>query len=417
MPDRPLSMCMVTTFYPPYHFGGDAMYIYRLSNELGRRGHDVTVIHCLDAHELIAVRTPSSHGFPNHPNVKVHRLRSAWGSVSPLWTYLVGQPGLKAAALHDIFQRQQFDVTHFHNVSLIGGPGVLRYGNRVKLYTMHEHWLICPMHVLWKNNHELCEQPECLRCTLTFRRPPQLWRYTDLLSRELGQVHQYLSPSQFTKGQHEERGFAYPIRHLPNFLPIWETQVGASEAWPAQPRPYFLFVGRLEKMKGLQTLIEVFRLYTSADLLVAGGGGYEHQLRGQAAGLSNVRFLGNVEPAALHGLYRGALALIVPSLCYETFGMVTLEAFAQRTPAIVRDLGGLPETVSQSGGGFTYRTDRELVRAMESLQSDSALRAQLGERGYQGFVRYWSDEPHLRAYLETIDEISERQGFTQVHTA
>ena len=39
MADRPLSFCMVTTFYPPYHFGGEAMYIYRLSNELAERGH------------------------------------------------------------------------------------------------------------------------------------------------------------------------------------------------------------------------------------------------------------------------------------------------------------------------------------------------------------------------------------------
>ena len=31
MADRPLSFCMVTTFYPPYHFGGEAMYIYRVS--------------------------------------------------------------------------------------------------------------------------------------------------------------------------------------------------------------------------------------------------------------------------------------------------------------------------------------------------------------------------------------------------
>ena len=34
-----LSFCMVTTFYPPYHSGGEAMYIYCLSNELARRGH------------------------------------------------------------------------------------------------------------------------------------------------------------------------------------------------------------------------------------------------------------------------------------------------------------------------------------------------------------------------------------------
>ena len=41
MADPVTSFCMVTTFYPPYHFGGDALYVYRLSNALARRGHHV----------------------------------------------------------------------------------------------------------------------------------------------------------------------------------------------------------------------------------------------------------------------------------------------------------------------------------------------------------------------------------------
>ncbi len=36
MTDRPLRFCMITTFYPPYSFGGDAVYVHRLSNELAR---------------------------------------------------------------------------------------------------------------------------------------------------------------------------------------------------------------------------------------------------------------------------------------------------------------------------------------------------------------------------------------------
>ena len=48
----PRRFCLVTTFYPPYHFGGDGMCVYRLAAALGRRGHEVDVIHSEDAYHL-----------------------------------------------------------------------------------------------------------------------------------------------------------------------------------------------------------------------------------------------------------------------------------------------------------------------------------------------------------------------------
>jgi hypothetical protein len=44
MRDRPLRFCMITIFYPPYNFGGDGVFVHRLSNELARRGHHVRAV-------------------------------------------------------------------------------------------------------------------------------------------------------------------------------------------------------------------------------------------------------------------------------------------------------------------------------------------------------------------------------------
>ena len=74
---------------------------------------------------------------------------------------------------------------HFNNVSLVGGPGVLSTGNGIRIYEAHEHWLVCPSHVLWRHGRELCTGRQCLRCTLNHRRPPQLWRYTGYLEQQL----------------------------------------------------------------------------------------------------------------------------------------------------------------------------------------------------------------------------------------
>jgi len=44
MVDKPLRFCMITTFYPPYNFGGDGAFVHYLSNELSKRGHHVDFI-------------------------------------------------------------------------------------------------------------------------------------------------------------------------------------------------------------------------------------------------------------------------------------------------------------------------------------------------------------------------------------
>jgi glycosyltransferase involved in cell wall biosynthesis len=194
---------------------------------------------------------------------------------------------------------------------------------------------------------------------------------------------------------------------LPNFVPLPET-TPAQQVRPA-PEPYFLYVGRLEKLKGVQTLIPVFARYPAATLLVAGTGSLERQLRMQASSCPNIRFLGQQPPEQVYNLMQGAVALLVPSICLEVFPTVTIEAFSQRTPAIVRDIGGLTEQIDESGGGLVYRTEAELPAAMERLLRDRALRDELAEQGFQAYSRLWTPEAHLQGYFSLIQDLLARR--------
>jgi glycosyltransferase involved in cell wall biosynthesis len=195
------------------------------------------------------------------------------------------------------------------------------------------------------------------------------------------------------------------MRHLPHFVPLAEAS--ASTATPAVSRggrPYFLFVGRLVKLKGVHTLIDAFRDYDAADLLIAGDGADADELKRAAADLEHIRFLGHVSPDRLRPLYAGARAVLVPSLAYETFGFVTLEALAQGAPVIATSHGAVGEFVRASGGGITYENRAGLIAALERLRADQALRDRLSVRGHQAFVERWSESPHLEAYFELIRE-------------
>lgn len=400
-----MRFCMVTTFYPPYHFGGDALYTYRLANALAQRGHQVDVIHDLDSYYLAHPAEPSAQ-FENHPRITLYSLKSRAGFLSPLATQQTGQPFFKSK-IKRLLESNHYDVIHFHNVSLIG-PGAFAYGDSVKLQTLHEHWLLCPLHTLWKFDREVCTHRECFFCTVHGRRPPQLWRYTHFLKDHLKLIDQFISPSRFTREKHSEMGLNLPMTVLPHFLPKYaQTE---EDAGFGHPRPYFLFAGRLVKIKGLQTLFPIFKDYPAADLLVAGEGDYESTLRELARDLPNVKFVGKLSYQDLRRLYRQAIALIVPSLCYEVFGMVLIESFSVKTPVIARDLGGLPEVVSDSNGGLIYRTNQDLVQAMKRLQDDAAFRRQLGENGYAAYTILWSEEPHLIKYFDIIKSAAEHKA-------
>lgn len=401
--NRPLNFLHLTTFYPPYSFGGDAMYLYRLTHALGDAGHQVDVIHCLDSYHLLHPAEPEIK-FAGHPNVTVHGLRSGYKWLSPLLTQQTGRPYLKQRRIREVLQSRPYDVLHYHNISLLG-PEVLTYqpesNDAVKLYTTHEHWLICPTHVLWKYNSRACEKPDCLRCTIKAGRPPQLWRYGNLLEQASRHVDQFVSPSRFTAEMHATRGFPQPVAHLPYFIDRVDRDWLEPGPRPHE-KPYFLFVGRLEEIKGLQTLISIWKQVEGFDLLVAGTGNYGDQLRAQAADNPRIKFLGALPQRELGALYFHSLACLVPSLTYETFGIIIIESFARKTPVIVRDLGALPEVVQDSGGGFIYRNDEELLAAISQLAGSPGLRSELGEKGYQSFLRWWSKEAHLELYFDYL---------------
>lgn len=402
---KSLRIAMVTTFYPPYHFGGDAQLVRQLTHSIASRGHQVTVIHDRDAHHMLSGGSePAPLDEPN--GVEVIGLRSRIASLSCLATQQLGRPLVHGRKIRQILDRG-FDVIHFHNISLVGGPGVLAYGDAVKLYTTHEHWLVCESHILWRHNREICTGRQCLRCVLRHRRPPQLWRATGLLKRNARHVDAFLAPSKFCANKHREYGFDQEMQVLPNFLPDIESLPAEPHAGNAPPRPFFLFVGRLEKIKGLQEVIPHFVGDGSSDLWIAGSGTYEAELRDVANGSSRVRFLGHQTQEQLRGIYQRARAVLVPSICYEVFPMVVLEAFREGAPVIARDLGPLPEIVNESQGGMLFKTSAELKDILARLEHDDDFCAQLGNAGRKAFETKWSEPIIMQRYFDLIERFLE----------
>ena len=385
------------------------MGIQRFSQALVRRGHHVTVIQDIDGFNSLK-ETAEPVVEKDSDGVEVIRLHSRLGVVSSLLTQQAGRPVIHGRRIRRILDEGKFDVINFHNVSLVGGPGILSAGRALKLYMAHEHWLVCPSHVLWRHDREACTGRECLRCVLHYNRPPQLWRYTGYLGRQLKHVDAFIAMSEFSRDKHHEFGFPRDMEVVNYFIPGASLRNTTVEKASPHSRPYFLFVGRLEKIKGLDDVIPVFRNYKDADLIIAGDGNHASVLKGLAQDIPNVRFLGRLAPDALDQYYRNAEALIVPSAGFETFGIILIESFRQGTPVIARKIGPFPEIVRRSGGGELFSGPDELVEAMRRIQSDPGHRRSLADAATESFAKYWSEGAVMPQYLDVVRKAAAAKG-------
>jgi len=403
-----LRFCMFSTFYPPYSYGGDGITVQRLCRALVRAGHEVTVVHDADSYASLGHPAPAAP--IRDDGVEVVTLRSSFGTLSVLLTHQLGRPVVHRAEIAALLAKHQFDVVHFHNVSLVGGPGLFALArDSATVYTAHEHWLVCPTHVLWRHGRELCTGRECVRCSLRSGRPPQLWRSMGMLERSLPQIDTFIALSEFSRNKHREFGFPRDMEVLPPIVFDADDDTG-EPAVSSHARPYFFYAGRLERIKGLDDVVPLFRDPDApADLLIAGAGSHERALRALAGDSPRIRFLGHLRPEQLAPLYRHAVAHIAPSVCFETFGNTLVEAFRQGTPVIARRIGPFPEIVGHAGAGELFDNAVDLRRSLEHFASDRAYRDRLGAAGRRAYEATWSEDAIVPRYLDIVERTIARR--------
>ncbi|MCS7055733.1 MAG: glycosyltransferase [Thermoflexales bacterium] len=186
---------------------------------------------------------------------------------------------------------------------------------------------------------------------------------------------------------------------LSRFHPIEQSYAKSVIGIPTEHR-MILFAGRIERLKGIDTLFRAMALLKAkrADwawdrlcVAIIGGDPSEagqreneemarlHELRDELGLADLVAFLGARDQDVLQFYYAAAEVLVMPSH-YESFGMVALEAMACGTPVIASDVGGLSVLVQHNKTGLRVKVNdpAELARAIEKLLDDDARRRRMG---------------------------------------
>jgi D-inositol-3-phosphate glycosyltransferase len=191
-----------------------------------------------------------------------------------------------------------------------------------------------------------------------------------------------------------------------------------------------LFVGRIEPLKGLDTLIEAIGQMRNAGLfidqpicLTVIGGDPDVSPEAMSAEMARLKalrersgvgdlvtFIGKRDQDTLPYYYSAAEAVVMPSY-YESFGMVALEAMACGTPVVASEVGGLAFLVQDGITGYTVPVDEPdaLAEKLTVLIEDAALRARMGKQAAHFAQEYaWERiaKKMLNVYEMTLREYS-----------
>jgi len=312
---------------------------------------------------------------------------------------------------HQRYDAADVDLPNVHR-RVLGMPAAMRASQLTHLF--FPVWARRDrVNAFWGPRHQLpLVLPENVRTAVTihdlvFRDRSETMRFPGrevenfFTPRALARADTIAVVSEFTQRrlQHHFPQHAHKVRLVPGASTLGPTAAAESEAQP-QRGQYFLFVGTLEPRKNLPRLLRAFQRYCEEtpqplSLKIVGGSGWgKEDIAGLVGALrltQRVELLGKVDDSDLPALYRGARALLMPSL-YEGFGLPVAEALSLGVPVVTSQHSAMAEVAGSAGLYVDPESEREITDALLRLTVERELHAALRSCAAVAIQRYdWDD--------------------------
>lgn len=373
-------------------FGGEEAVVNATMRLLAQNGHEPRLV------------MKSSRVLENSI---IKRMNAFWGGVYNIRVY---------HEMRRLLNEDRPEVVHVHSVYPMFSPSVLvacrRAGVPVAM-TVHNHNLTCPTwYHLYKGR--VCE--DCVggheyRCVLKNCRNNILessaYALRSSVARRLRLFHDNVSVlivlTPFAKGKLLQAGFREDqIAVVPNPASVRDTFAIPSAG------EYVAFAGRLSPEKGVDTLLSAAAQMPDVPFKVAGDGLVLSEMKARAP--RNVVFLGRLGSDELREFYGRSRLVVVPSMWFEQFPMVVLEAMARGLPVIASRIGGLPEIIEEgiTGSLFEPGNPEDLVQQVRRLWDDPQLCDRMGRAGRQKVMREYTEDAYFHNLMAVYQTAIQR---------
>lgn len=407
------------TWFPS---GGDWTYIENVSKLYQENGHQVIPFSMKDKRNI-----PSDYSdffIETIDYKKLNEKKRLADGIKVLTKSIYSNEAKKKLNL--LLDTIQIDLAHLNLIHHYITPSILRVfkeRNIPVIWTLHDYTAICPQSTFISND-EICEK--CIggrfyNCTLNKCKKgsylassvASIENYFYNFSDHYSYVNHYICPSVFSFQKYKEHGFfknklnqlyhGYELN--PSFLELMDS-FRKNQTDNDSISKYIIFVGRLEKIKGVSTLLKAMKNHPDILLKIVGDGAAETELQEfkERYNLSNIEFMGKKNKEEVWKLIYDAEFLVCPSEWYEVLGFTIVEAMLMGKPVIGANIGAIPETVIHDETGFLFEAGNadDLHRKIEILFHNKDLILTLGENAKVHAKNLFNPQKHYEGLKRLV---------------
>ncbi len=388
-----LKILLVSEYFPPKIFGGGEISAEHLANALVGAGISVSVL---------TSRASGLEEFEQRNGIRIYRRLNTGKTPASIYSNIRRKlllPNSIRKEIKRLDREQKFDIIHFLNTSSIIGLN----GKRT-ITTINGYGNFCPKGNLFYRERWVCSGCGVLRfplCILNsgyagklklrfwLRFNPGFWilAYWNFWRRNriLRQIDEFIAISGFIENLLLREGIpGSRIHRIPNVISIMDS----GKEYPLELKGHVMtYVGSLEKIKGVDLLIDAFnhiRIKEQATLLIVGDGSERKKLEEIAN--ERVRFLGKMKYEYMPSIYKQSDVIVLPARWPEPLPRVLIEAMYFGKPVIATKVGGNPDCIEDGRNGFLVKAEvKELRKRIEKLLSSEGLRERMGRESRRIF--------------------------------
>ena len=327
----------------------------------------------------------------------------------------------------ELLQRVKPDLVHVHNTFVVISPSIYsacREQGVPVVQTLHNYRLLCPAGVSFRDG-KVCHDCNanlaygvirgCYRNSRSSTAAvAAMLAWHRLAGTYSTQIDRYIALTEFARGRFLKAGLQ------PDKVAVKPNCVHPDPGERSTDGNYVLFMGRLEREKGVGTLLAAWRkLGRDIPLFVAGTGTLKREVHEALDDVPGTKCLGQVGSSELFKVMKGARFVVLPSLCYENFPVTAVEAYACGVPIVASELGAMKEVVVHGRTGLLFRPGDadDLAAKVSFAWENRGYMAELGRLARQEYESKYTGERNYAALLGIYRSVLPKYAMTSVREA